>query len=154
MNTRPQLCTSIIAAVAALFFSQLLGAQSPPSPKVAPAIPSTPTTNAAETPPLPAAPIAKGGAVKVGSTMKPSRGLVTDVDKGDNGCYLTVRDEKNSEYIEVGSFAICTQKPPLKGKRVDLEYSMETIMAGDCYGDPKCKRTETVPFITSVKIVE
>jgi hypothetical protein len=86
--------------------------------------------------------------------MKPTRGLVSDIDKGDNGCYLTIMTDKKAEYIEVGGFALCTQKPPLKGKRVDLEYTMETIMAGDCYGDPKCKRTETVPFITSAKLVE
>lgn len=153
MSNRPRHRNFLIAA--AFFLPQQVGAQTPTNPPVSPTVPPSLSTPPIAIPPaLTSAPVSKGGAVKVGGTLKPSRGLVTDVDKGDNGCYLTVRDEKNFEYIEVGSFAICTQKPPLKGKRVELEYSMETIMAGDCYGDSKCKRTETVPFITSVKIVD
>ena len=65
-----------------------------------------------------------------------------------------MRNEKNIEFIEIGLFPICTQKPPLKGKQVELAYGMETIQAGDCYGDPKCKRTETIPVVTAVKILE
>ena len=151
MTTRPLLRACFIMAT--FLLPQHIGAQTPPT---APPAGATPPTAAPE--PAPAAPAPppalREGFVKVGSTIKPSRGRVTDVDKGDNGCYLTISDEKKSEYIEVGSFALCTQKPPMKGKRVEVEYTMETIMAGDCYGDPKCKRTETVPYITSVKIVD
>ena len=150
MTNRPLLRTCFIMAT--FLLSQHIGAQAPPT-----APPAGTTPPAAAPTPAPAAPApspGRDGYVKVGSTMKPSRGRVIDVDKGDNGCYLSISDEKKSEYIEVGSFALCTQKPPVKGKRVEVEYTMETIMAGDCYGDPKCKRTETVPYITSVKIID
>lgn len=102
----------------------------------------------------PAAPVYKEGVTKVGDTLKITVGKVADIDKGDNGCYITLKDDKGAEYIEVGKFEICAQKPPLKGKKVNLAYSMETIQAASCYGDPKCKKTETVPLVISVKIVE
>lgn len=148
MRTRAPLCILFSAAISALHFSQLAFGQTPPVTPAAPPSPAAPVA--------PAAPalVYKDGVVKVGSELKQSRGRVTDVDKGDNGCYITLRNEKNAEFIEVASFAICTQQPPLKGKQVEMVYSMETIQAGDCYGDPKCKRTETVPVITAVKILE
>ena len=146
MKIRPLFRTFFIAALSALL-PQYVCAQTPPN---SPA----PTTPAAVTPPATPAMVYKEGVVKVGSELKQSRGRVTDVDKGDNGCYLTLRNEKNNEFIEVATFEICTQKPPLKGKQVEMVYSMETIQAGDCYGDPKCKRTETVPVITAVKILD
>ena len=150
MNRRQLRSTVVIITFAAFFPPLFVAAQTPPSPPVSPG-------PASAAPPAAAvAPVDKDGFVKVGGTNKPSRGRVTDVDKGDNGCYLTYYDDKNSksEYIEVGGYDLCTQKPPLKGKRVELVYSMEVIRAGDCYGDSKCKRTETVPFIVSAKIVD
>ena len=148
MKTRLMLRTNAAAAMTALLLSPQLYSQVPPTqPAPAPA-------------PVPAAPAAppalvyKDGVIKVGNDLKQTKGRVTDVDKGDNGCYLTLRNEKNNEFIEVGLFPICMQKPPLKGMKVELTYNMETIQAGDCYGDPKCKRTETIPVITAVKIVE
>ncbi|MEP7155975.1 MAG: hypothetical protein ABI905_09390 [Betaproteobacteria bacterium] len=105
----------------------------------------------------PAAPPAvtyKEGVIKVGDTMKQTTGKVADLDKGDNGCYLTMKDDKGIEFIEIGKFEICAQKPPLKGKKVSLAYSVETIQAASCYGDPKCRKTEVVPLVISVKIVD
>ena len=144
MKTCLMLRISAAAAMTALLLSPQLYSQVPP-------------TQPAPVPVAPAAPpamIYKDGVIKVGNDLKQTKGRVTDVDKGDNGCYLTLRNEKNNEFIEVGLFPICMQKPPLKGMKVELTYNMETIQAGDCYGDPKCKRTETIPVITAVKIVE
>ncbi|MEQ1517771.1 MAG: hypothetical protein ABL931_14915 [Usitatibacteraceae bacterium] len=124
-------------------------AQTPATPAAAPAPPA-----ATPAPPAPPRMVPNEGVIKIGGALKQTRGRVTDVDKGDNGCYITFRDDKKNELIEVGKFEICAQKPPLKGKQVELEYAMETIQAGDCYGDPKCKRTETVPVVISVKIAE
>lgn len=124
-------------------------AQTPPNPPVTPNISAPP---AVENPPPPL--VYKDGVVKVGSALKQSRGRVTDIDKGDNGCYLTLRNEKNVEFIEIAIFAICSQKPPLKGKQVEMTFGMETIQAGDCYGDPKCKRTETIPVVMAVKLLD
>lgn len=127
-------------------------AQAPAAPATAPS-PTAPATPATE-PAKPAEVVYKDGVIKVGSEFKKSIGVVTDVDKGDNGCYLTLKDDKGLEFIEVGKFEICTQKPPLKGKRVALAYNIETIQATSCYGDPKCKKTETIPVVVGVKIAE
>lgn len=153
---------SLLVACALLTLSPAptVYAQTPTAPPPAPAAPGTPVT-----PPPPAAPAAtappaapvivyKEGVIKVGEEMKQTLGTLTDVDKGDNGCYLTLKNEKGVEFIEVGKFEICSQKPPLKGKRVALAFSLETIQAASCYGDPKCKKTETVPLVVGVKVVE
>ena len=148
MNICLLISARFIVTFAALLLPQIAAAQSPPdTPAPAGAPP-------AAAPPAAPALIYKDGVVKVGSTLKQSRGRLTDVDKGDNGCYLTLVDDKKTESIEVGKFDLCLQKPPLKGKKVELTFSMETIQAADCYGDAKCKRTETVPLVTAVKILE
>jgi hypothetical protein len=49
---------------------------------------------------------------------------------------------------------LCTRKPSLKGKKVELEYKMETVQAESCYGDPKCKKTETVPLAVAAKVLD
>lgn len=157
MKTRAPFSMFLNVAISTLLFSQFVNAQTPPVTPTAPTSPTSPTppvAPAAATPPAAPALVYKDGVVKVGNELKQSRGRITDVDKGDNGCYLTLRNEKNNEFIEVATFAFCTQKPPLKGKQVEMVYTMETIQAGDCYGDPKCKRTETVPVITAVKILD
>jgi hypothetical protein len=121
----------------------------------APAAPPAPAAPGAEpAPPAPPAVVYKEGFVKVGPEVKQTLGKITDVDKGDNGCYLTFRDDKGNEFIEVGKFEICSQKPSVKNKKVLLAYSYETIQAASCYGDPKCKKTETVPLVIGVKIVD
>ena len=86
--------------------------------------------------------------------MKQTLGKVTDVDKGDSGCYLTLKAATGGELIELGKFELCQKKSSLMGKRVSLVYSMETIQAESCYGDPKCKKTDTVPLVVDVKILD
>ena len=152
MKIRSSLRISGIAVV--MLFSPIAAAQTPPAPPTSPASPTPSTPPAPVTPAAPPEKVYLDSVVKIGDTRKQTRGRVTDVDKGDNGCFITFRDEKNNEFIEIGKFALCTQKPPLKGRRVEMTYAMETIQAGDCYGDPKCKRTETVPVITAVNVVE
>ncbi len=119
-----------------------------PTAAVAPA-PTEPVAPAA-----PPAPVYKDGFIKVGEELKQTSGKVTDVDKGDNGCYLTLVNEKKVEFIEVGKFELCSQKAAIKGKKVALAYSLETIQAASCYGDPKCKKTEVVALVIGVKVVE
>ena len=135
--------------IAAVPFAILAQAPATP-PKDEPA----PVATAAPSPAAVPQKTFREGVIKVGSEMKETLGRVTDVDKGDNGCYLTLRNAKNAELIELGKFEFCSQKPSLKGKQVELEYRMETVQAASCYGDPKCKSTETVPLIVGVKIIE
>ena len=122
---------------------------------VAPPVPATPTAAPLQpTPPPVPAVVYKEGVVKVGNEMKQTLGTMTDVDKGDNGCYLTLKAASGGELIEIGKFELCRPKSPLIGKRVALVYSLETIQAASCYGDPKCKTTETVPLVVDVKVLD
>ncbi|MEO8102391.1 MAG: hypothetical protein ABI790_07690 [Betaproteobacteria bacterium] len=146
MNTRHLLFTCALCAVAvAEFAAAQAGTPAPPA-----------TPLAALTPPPPPAPavVYKEGVVKVGNEFKQTLGTMTDVDKGDNGCYLTLKGAAGGELIEVGKFELCRPKSPLIGKRVQLVYSFEAIQAASCYGDPKCKKTETVPLVVDVKILD
>ena len=129
---------------------------SAPAPLAAPSsTPSAPAaTSAVPAPATAPAVVYKEGVIKVGNEMKETLGQVVDVDKGDNGCYLTLKNAKGAEFIEVGKIEICSQKPAVKGKKVVLAFSVENIQAASCYGDPKCKKTETVPLVVGVKIVE
>ena len=127
-------------------------APSSPAPAPTPGTPVAATLPAAA--PVPPAKTYRDGVVKVGEEMKETLGRVTDLDKADNGCFLILRTDKNNELIELGKLEFCTQKPSLKGKKVELEYRMETVQAGSCYGDPKCKKTETLPYVVSVKVLE
>jgi hypothetical protein len=89
-----------------------------------------------------------------GKEKKQTVGKVTDIDKGDNGCYITFVDERKNEFVEVGTFALCDQKPSPKGKKAEFTYSVETIQAASCYGDRKCTKTETIPIVTSMKVMD
>jgi hypothetical protein len=132
---------ALIAVVASM--STLLCAQTPPA-----------KPSASEAAPAPApAKTFRQGVVKVGDEMKETLGRVTDLDKGDNGCFLILRNDRNGEIIELGKMEFCSQKQ-LKGKNVELEYRMETVQAASCYGDTKCKKTETVPLVVRVKVLE
>lgn len=136
----------ILLLVAPVVFAQ------PALPQPAANAPA-PVAESIPTPPSPA-PTYKDGVVKVGSELKKSVGRVTDVEKGDNGCYLTLKDEKNIEFIEIGTFDLCSIRPSLKGQRVELAYKLETIAASSCYGDPKCKKMETVPLVVKVNVLK
>lgn len=151
MYSRPLPKACFVAA--ACLLTQFAGAQTPPAAE--PAVPAAAAAPAV--PPAPPAPpkmVPNEGVIKVGGELKQTRGRITDIDKGDNGCYFTFRDDKKNEFIEVGKFELCTVKPSPKGKLAEFQYNIETIQAGDCYGDPKCKKTETVPVIVAVKVLE
>jgi len=151
-------CASLMFAIPLSGWAMASVAQVPPT-----TVPNPPPTGATvETPqaisapnsPAAAAKTYRAGVVKIGEEMKETLGRVTDLDKADNGCFLILRNDKNGELIELGKMEFCTQKPSLKGKSVELEYRLETIQASTCYGDPKCKKTETLPYVVSVKVLE
>jgi hypothetical protein len=151
MNTRKTHALKLRALIAVVAsISTLLCAQTPPAkPSAQEAAPTAPAAA------IPAAPAKtfRQGVVKVGDEMKETLGRVTDLDKGDNGCFLILRNDRNGEIIELGKMEFCSQKQ-LKGKKVELEYKMETVQAASCYGDPKCKKTEIVPLVVGVKVLE
>ncbi|GEM_PF-1886977 len=151
-------CASLMFAIPLSGWAIASVAQVPPTtvpnppPTGAPV--GTPQAISAPNAPAAAAKTYRAGVVKIGEEMKETLGRVTDLDKADNGCFLILRNDKNGELIELGKMEFCTQKPSLKGKSVELEYRLETIQASTCYGDPKCKKTETLPYVVSVKVLE
>jgi hypothetical protein len=151
-NSSNRLFAGFIAATTVLISVCVSAQTAPAKPAVDPLAPLAPIAPAG-------ASAATGqktlrpGVVKVGEEMKETLGRVTDLDKGDNGCFLILRNDKNGELIELGKMEFCSQKQ-LKGKKVELEYKMETVQAASCYGDPKCKKTETVPLVVGVKVLE
>ncbi len=121
----------------------------------APATPAVPTPAppaAVEVAPPPAPP-ANSGTVKIGKEIKATLGRVSDVEKADNGCLIEFKSDKGEPQIELGLAKFCTQKPPLKGRQVELEYRLETVQASECAGNAKCKKTETLPVIVEVKVL-
>lgn len=91
--------------------------------------------------------------VKIGQATKKTVGTVTATNSGDIACYLTLKDDRGAVFEEMADFEICDQKPPLKGKRVTLTYSLQKVMSDECQGDPACKKTRTVALVTAARVI-
>lgn len=91
--------------------------------------------------------------VKIGQVTKRTVGTVTATNSGDIACYLTLKDDGGAVFEEMAEFEICDQKPPLKGKRVTLTYSLQKVMSDECQGDPACKKTRTVALVTAARVI-
>ena len=141
-------CHRLLVLMASALVVNVLYAQTPTAPA-----PPAPVTDPAAPPAPPPPPPPPAGFVKIGSEFKPAVGRVVDVEKGDNGCYVTILDVKEREFVEVGEYALCSQKPPLKGKKVEIEYRLESMQAASCNGNPKCTKRETGPYISSIKVI-
>jgi hypothetical protein len=146
----------IAAAFAyALALTPLAYAQAPASaPTPAPAAAATPTPAGAPAAaaPKPAQPAST--VVTIGKEKKQTVGKLVDLDRGDNGCFVTFKDDRGGEHIELGKFEMCNITPSPKGKKIEVTYQMETVQAASCYGDKKCTKTETLPVITAIKALE
>jgi hypothetical protein len=154
MNSRisNSLAIGLMASATVLISVSVSAQTTPAKPAVDPLAPLAPIAPAGVSAPA-GQKTFRPGVVKVGEEMKETLGRITDLDKGDNGCFLILRNDKNGELIELGKMEFCNQKQ-LKGKKVELEYKMETVQAASCYGDPKCKKTETVPLVVGVKVLD
>jgi hypothetical protein len=140
-NVRRIVASVALAGIAA---ATALHAQTP-----APTAPASPAEAPKAAPPAPPSTV-----VSVGKERKQTIGKITDLDKGDNGCYVVFVDEKKNEFVEVGTFDLCAISPSPKGKRAEFTYKVETIPASSCGGDKKCTKTETLAIITSIKVLE
>lgn len=92
--------------------------------------------------------------VKIGQATKKTVGTVTATNSGDVACYLTLKDDRGAVFEEMADFAICDQKPPLKGRRVTLTYALQKVMSDECQGDPACKKTRTVALVSAARIID
>lgn len=92
--------------------------------------------------------------VKIGSFTKRTVGTVTAVNDGDAACYLSLKDEQGKAFEEVADFSICEKPKAYTGKRVSLNYTLSTVMADACQGDPSCKKTKTVALVNSLTVLD
>lgn len=92
--------------------------------------------------------------VKIGQATKKTVGTVTATTSGDIACYLTLKDDRGAVFEEMAAFEICDQKPPIKGKRVTLGYTLQKVMSDECQGNPDCKKTRTVALVNSARIID
>lgn len=141
-------CVAGIAVATAI--CAMSGAVRAQAPAVAPPVPPSAPADAA---PVPPAPAAATGSVKFGKETKITLGKVIDVERADNGCLINFKNDKGDEFIELGLSKFCMLKPPLKGKQIEMEYRMETVSASECAGNSKCKKTESLPIVVEVKVL-
>ena len=128
-----------LAAGAAAVFSMVAVAQTPPP---APPTPATPTAPADASPTAPPAPPAQEPTQKIGKETKLAIGKVLDLEKQDNGCLINFKNDKNQEVVELGLSEFCSKKPPIKGQTLHFVYKMQSVLADECLGNPKCKKME------------
>jgi hypothetical protein len=135
---------AVTFALAATSIATASHAQTPPP------APATP----AEAPKAAPPPAPPSTVITIGKERKQTVGKISDLDTGDNGCYVVFSDDKKNEFVEVGIFDLCSMSPSPKGKRAEFTYKIETIPASSCGGDKKCTKTETLAIITAIKVLE
>jgi hypothetical protein len=133
----------VVFTLSAACISTLPHAQTPPS------VPAIPAEGPKAAPPAPPSTI-----ITIGKERKQTVGKISDLDQGDNGCYVVFLDDKKNEFVEVGTFNLCAISPSPKGKRAEFTYKVETIPASSCGSDKKCTKTETLAIITAIKVLE
>lgn len=92
--------------------------------------------------------------VKIGTFTKRTVGTVIDITNGDAACYLKLKDDEGRVFEEVADFAICEKPKSLAGRRVNLSYTLDTVMADVCQGNPSCKKTKAVALVKSLTVLD
>jgi hypothetical protein len=144
---------------ALLVFGSLGIAVNAQTPPPAPSSPPTPApaapTSAAEPPPP--APAVQEPTQSIGGEVKLAMGKVIDMEKQDNGCLLNfthrLRD-KMQEAVELGVPELCARKPSLKGQTLHFVYKMQKVLADECVGNPRCKKTEERAIIVEANALK
>jgi hypothetical protein len=90
--------------------------------------------------------------VAAGKETKRTTGTVTGLEAGDVACYMSLKDDKGSDFQELADFSVCEQTE-LVGKRVRLTYQLGKVMADECGGNPDCKKSRTVALVMSARVV-
>ncbi len=71
------------------------------------------------------------------------------MQSGDTACYVDLIDSSGQAYQSMAGFEICEQRH-LLGKKVDLFYQKENVLAASCNGDMDCGRSDTVWLINKM----
>ena len=83
---------------------------------------------------------------------KQASGTVTQLVNADVACNITLKDERGAEFRESGDFELCSAKPSPIGKRVQLSYGIENVMAEACKGDPDCGKSDRIALVVAMKV--
>ncbi|MBL8524127.1 MAG: hypothetical protein JNN20_10590 [Betaproteobacteria bacterium] len=97
---------------------------------------------------------AQPATVKIGKETKNAIGTILDLQDGDIACSMVMKDDNGAEFFESGDFDLCMRKKALIGKRVALTYKMAKVMAESCQGDINCKKSDLIPLVVAVKVLE
>lgn len=102
---------------------------------------------------LPAAVLAQSPplTIKIGDQTKRTTGTVSELQNGDRACYMVLKEPNGKEFTELASFDICAMH--IIGKRVQLTYKIEEIMAESCQGNPRCMKKDRVALVVEVKVL-
>ncbi len=89
--------------------------------------------------------------IHMGGMVKKTSGTVLSIDVGDVACYLSLTDAAGKKFTEMADFGLCDHDD-LIGKRVKLTYKIEQVLADECNGNPECKKSRSVPIVSSVAV--
>lgn len=79
----------------------------------------------------------------------PMEGTITAVENGDVACYLQLEGETD---MRMANFDLCSDDHI--GKRVRLEFSLQSVMGPTCEGDPDCTDSEEVALVSALTVIE
>jgi hypothetical protein len=88
--------------------------------------------------------------IKVGDQVKRTSGTVQELRPGDR-CTIILRDTRGVEFSEFTTEDICAMH--VLGKRVQLIYKLEEVMAESCKGNPRCSKKESVVMVVDIKVM-
>ena len=81
--------------------------------------------------------------VTVAGQTVPARAVVTAMEAGDRACMVTLRTDAGAAQTVFADYSVC-DSDAIEGRRVQIEYAPDEIMAASCDGDPECLDSETV----------
>jgi hypothetical protein len=84
---------------------------------------------------------------------KSNTAILKSMQAGDVACYVDLQNSSGQVNQSMASFEICDQRY-LIGKRVNLFYQKENVLAASCNGDMDCGRSDTVWLINKMTQVK
>jgi hypothetical protein len=94
-----------------------------------------------------ALPAAAQSQVTVHGETKSTVATLRGAQNGDVACYLELDDEQGRRYQEMADFDLCINADQLIGKKVRMHFSVASVMADSCQGDPECKDSQKVALV-------
>jgi hypothetical protein len=84
--------------------------------------------------------------VSIGGESKPRYGTLVDLTSGDVACYLDFKDDNGDRFSEMAEFSVCEDES-VKGKRVAISYTVGSVLADSCQGNPECSESKQAVLV-------